>query len=372
MTRIGCLLLLLLMVSRVSAQLTIGNGTSIAASDGTDIIATVKGNISNGSTYDFSNANLRITLQSNTVAQTLSGNLVAHALNLFSGKTTTVNGNLTVTEEIYFNTGLLVPGASGKILYTGSADNISGDEGNTFDDSFVDGKFFVLHAGRNFFPIGTATFGYAPAHLDGNGSDEIGMQVFADDAGMIFDPTGNIGEIDASRYWEITTANLAALDTKVTLNVDGVTISDPDLALVVVQADAVGTQAENLLSIINGTDIVSRRSVTKPILAIGGSREVEIVIHDIITPFSTGDPNDFLVIDNIEKFLINKVTLLDRWGGKVHEWSNFTNYGPPYLNPDGFDFKTLSPGNYICIVEYGDPDTGMNKKSQMVTVLKVK
>ena len=76
MTSIGCLLLLLLMVSRVSAQLTIGNGATIAASDGTDIVAAIKGNISNGSTYDFSNAKLRVALQSNNAAQTMSGNFV--------------------------------------------------------------------------------------------------------------------------------------------------------------------------------------------------------------------------------------------------------------------------------------------------------
>jgi hypothetical protein len=371
MNKVSCFLILLLGTSPAFAQFTVANGASIAASDGTDIVIAVKGNINNGSTYDFSNANLRLTLQPNTTAQAISGNLTADALNLFSGQNTTVNGNLIITDEMYFNAGLLTPGASGKILYTGSAENINGDEASSFDDSFVDGKFFVLHSGRNFFPVGAASIGYAPAYLDGNGSDEIGFQVFGEDAGLIFDPSGNIGEIDLTRYWEVTTANLTALDAKVTLSADGVSILNPDLALVVVQAESTGGAAENLLGVINGTDITSRRSVSKPILAIGGSREVDVVIHDIITPFSPGE-NDYLVIDNIEKFLINKVTLLDRWGGKVHEWTNFTNYGAPYLNPDGYDFKNLSPGSYICVVEYGDADVGFSKKSQMVTVLKVK
>lgn len=371
MNKASYLLLLLLGTSPAVAQFTVANGTNIAASDGADITVAVKGNVSNGGTYDFSNANLRITLQSNTAPQTISGNISAQSLYLFSGQNTTVNGNLTVTTEMYFNSGLLTPGASGKILYTGAAENINGDEGGSYDDSYVAGKFFVLHGDRNFFPVGEGSIGFAPAYLDGNGADEIGIQVFDQDAGLIFDPTGTIGEIDGTRYWEITTANLTGLDTKVTLSADGVTMTNPDLSLVVVQAEGTGTEAENLLSVINGSEITSRRSVTKPILAIGGSREVELVIHDIITPFSPGE-NDYLVIENIEKFLVNKVTLLDRWGGKVHEWTNFTNYGPPFLNPDGYDFKTLSPGNYICIVEYGDPDVGFSKKSQMVTVLKVK
>ncbi|RAV97787.1 T9SS type B sorting domain-containing protein [Pseudochryseolinea flava] len=371
MTKFSVISFCLLLAAKVSAQITIANGTAIVASDGTEIVAAVKGNVSNGSTYDFANANLRITLQPNTIDQTIGGNLVVQSLNLVSGTNTIANGTLTLKEQIYFNTGLLMPGSSGKILYTGVRENIHGDEAGRFDDSYVDGKFYVLHSGRNFFPIGTESIGFAPAYLDGNGTDEVAMQVFGEDGGFLFDPTGNIGEVDVTRYWEITTANLAGLDSKVTLATNGVVMANPDLAPVVVQADAPGTHVENLLSVINGAEITSRRSVTKPIVTVGGSREVELVIHDIITPFSTGDPNDYLVIDNIEKFMVNKVTLLDRWGGKVHEWNNFTNYGPPYLNPDGFDFKTLSPGGYICVVEYGDPESGMNTKSQMVTVLKV-
>jgi CHU_C Type IX secretion signal domain len=371
MNKVNCLLIFLLGSSPVFAQFTVASGTNIAANDGTDVVIAIKGNVNNGGSYDFSNANLRLTLQMNTTAQTISGNLTAHSLNLFSGQNTTVNGNLTVTNEMYFNTGDLIPGNSGKILYTGVADNINGDESNSFDDSFVDGKFYVLHSGRNFFPIGAASIGFAPAYIDGNGKEEIAFEVFDEDAGLTFDPSGDIGEIDPTRYWQITTGDLAAIDAKVTLHSTGVVLTNQDLGLVVVQADNTGGEAENLLSVLNDADITSRRSVTKPILAIGGSREVELVIHDIMTPFSPGE-NDYLVIDNIEKFTANKVTLLDRWGGKVHEWTNFTNYGPPFLNPDGYDFKTLSPGNYICIVEYGDPDVGFSKKSQMVTVLKVK
>jgi hypothetical protein len=127
------------------------------------------------------------------------------------------------------------------------------------------------------------------------------------------------------------------------------------------------------MGITDGITITSRKKVTKPFVAIAGSVEVDLVIHDIITPFMEDGVNDFLYVQNIDKFMVNKVTLLDRWGVPVHEWKNFTNYTDPLTpNQDGYDFKKLSPGSYICIVEYGDGETGMSKKSQMVTVLKAK
>jgi len=93
---------------------------------------------------------------------------------------------------------------------------------------------------------------------------------------------------------------------------------------------------------------------------------------DLITPFNADDINDQLKIVNIEYTFENKVTLLDRWGVPVKEWKNFRNYDDSNNpNTDNFDFTKLSPGNYICVLQYqlsaGAPE---EKQSQMITVLK--
>lgn len=363
---------LLLMAGLAEAQVMIANGTSMAASQGAEITIQSKGNLSNGSSYDFSNVKLNVTLMANNTAQTISGAWSFSTLSLFAGSNTNVSGTVTVTDQMYFNTGLITPTGSGKILFTGSADNINGDESGTFTDSYVAGNFYVRAGGRNFFPIGGADYGYAPAWLEsGNGSDEVGIQVVDGDPAFTYDPTGELQAMDNTHYWQITAPDLGALNTRI--SVADIGPFRNDLANVIVQGETVGAAAQNLMGITDGSVISSRKTVSQPFVAIAGSIEVELIIHDIITPFMEDGVNDQLYVQNIDKFEINKVTLLDRWGAPVKEWKNFTNYSDP-LNPnlDGYDFKKLSPGNYICIVEYGDNESGFSKKSQMVTVLKAK
>jgi hypothetical protein len=363
-------IILLLTTFFAQAQITIANGTAIGASDGADVNMQIKGNVNNGSAFDFSNTNLTLTLVANTAAQTISGNITPSLLTIQATTATTVTGNLTITDGIYFNSGIITTSGSGKILYTGESGELRGDESNSFDDSYVTGIFYVLHGGSNVFPIGASTVGYAPAIIEsGNGTDEIGMEVVDGDAAFTFEGS-DLQEMDHSHYWKITTNNLEGLDSKITLSKNGIPTFGTDLSEVVIQSDNVGGTAQNLLSVINENTIASRKSVTKAFIAIGASVEVDVIIHDIITPFLVDNVNDQLYIQNIDKFLVNKVTLLDRWGTPVKVWDNYGNADSP--NPNTYDFSKLSPGNYICIVEYGDPDIGFKKVSQMVTVLKTK
>jgi hypothetical protein len=58
------------------------------------------------------------------------------------------------------------------------------------------------------------------------------------------------------------------------------------------------------------------------------------------------------------------VKLLDRWGAIAVQWEN-------YSNDSAYDFSKLSPGNYVCIVEFAYP--GVSTKSTIngiVTILK--
>jgi hypothetical protein len=356
---------------QVCGQVTIAAGTNMGAVDGTAIVMETSGNLANGSTvFDFANTNLTLSLISN--AQVISGSWVVSQLNIVAGSSKDVSGNLTITKGITFNNALLTPVGSGRIVYTGSASDITGD----FNTSYVNGVFNVKSGGRMFFPVGADGLGYAPAWIEnGNGTDEVGVEVIYGGASLVFDPSASeIQTVDNTHYWEVSSADLASLGSQVTLSLNGIAGFGSEVSPVVVQADNVGGQAENLLSALSdGTAVTSGAAVTKPVLAVAGSKEIVLRIYDIITPFVKDDFNDALHIENIEKFSVNQVTLLDRWGAPVKEWTNFTNYDD-LVNPnqDGYDFTKLSPGNYICIVEYGNAETGMRKESQMITVLKAK
>lgn len=349
-------------------QLTIPSGISISVEGTPDIVIQAPTDMTNNNTsFDFTNTNLTLNLIGGD--QYINGAWVLRNLSVDGGGTKYTNRPVTITNSLAFKNGIITP--NGKLLYTGTHDRISG----AGVSNYVNGAFTVRSEGRMTFPVGVPTFGFAPASLEnGNGSDEVTVQLIATNAGLTPSATdAELASIDNTHYWQVTSTNLVSLNSRVTLNTFGTSISS-DLSPVVVQAAAVNGTATNLgSSAISSNAVTSRMPVTESILVIGGSAEIELKIHNLITPFTKGDANDYLYIESIEKFDYNKVTLLDRWGVLVKTWTNFTNYDDPLTpNADGYDFAKLSPGNYICVVEYGFSNGPTRKKSQMITVLKAK
>jgi hypothetical protein len=130
------------------------------------------------------------------------------------------------------------------------------------------------------------------------------------------------------------------------------------------ESDAVGGTANSLGGSISNSFVMSNDPSTKTILAVGKGAEFALVIHDMITPYTLDQVNDKLTIENIDLTESNNVKLLDRWGLIVKEWNNYTN-------DDGFDFSNLSPGNYVCVVEFSYPGTSERATAKsVVTILK--
>jgi len=349
-------------------QIVIGSNVQMSASGTPDVVFRATSDITNGSSYDFAGTNLIVNLAGGD--QQITGVLVVRDLNVGGGGTKHINRAMTVTNSMTFESGIVIPRA--KLLYTGAGSDINGAS----ESSYVSGPFSAQSNGRLTFPIGMTTVGYAPAYVeDGSETHDVTMQVMGTGAGLA-PATGEaeLAFVDNTHYWQITTTHpdgVTGLNSRVTLSTTHV-VTPSELSPVVVEASATNSDAINLSSSSVAADAVtSRLKITQPFLAVGGSIEVDLVIHDMITPFTKGDANDYLYIQSIEKFDYNKVTLLDRWGVPVKEWKNFTNYDDPVTpNTDGYDFAKLSPGNYICLVEYGFTDGPRRKKSQMVTVLK--
>jgi hypothetical protein len=345
----------------VSAQIVIKAGTQFGMQSNPDIVVQATGNITNNSTVDFSETNLLIDLAG--ADQTVTGNLTVNGLRLSGAGNKTIAGNLTVRQALQFQAGFLIP-QSGKILYTGTTENLSESE-----DSYVKGIFYQAGTGARKFPIGTAS-AFAPMlFTDVKTNEEIGVEVIEGDAGLI--PDVGMLSISPLRYWKITMADVTqipSIDSRVAVGLNGITIPI-DNAPAVVQAADLATQAVSLGNFSNTDNYVtSRDPVSAPIIGIALTTEILVKVHDLITPFDT-DPeqvNNTLYVENIERFPFRRVTLLDRWGVQVKQWERFENDNVQ------FDFATLSPGNYICVVEYGEDETGKStqKITQMVTVLK--
>jgi hypothetical protein len=200
-------------------------------------------------------------------------------------------------------------------------------------------------------------------------TSEVGVKGFTSAPGFTLPEDVNT---IANRYWEVSTSGGSINASSASLYFLGSSVDASD-KIVVVQADnAGGATADNIGGGVSGDFVTSFSEVTKPVLSIGIAEKVDIQIHDLITPHNLDNINDRLKIVNIEYTTNNTVTLIDRWGVVIKKWSNFRNYDDP-LNPndDGFDFSSMSPGNYICILEYQfTADAPKQKLTQMVTVLK--
>jgi hypothetical protein len=168
----------------------------------------------------------------------------------------------------------------------------------------------------------------------------------------------DVNEIFTDHYWQTD----QPVNANLLLSQNGLGSFLNNATPVVIQADAVNGVGESLGGSFDGSFITSRLPATLSVLVIGKAPEFSVVIHDMITPYTPDEINDKLYIENIEQAPSNTVKLIDRWGKLVKEWKNFTN-------DISYDFSSLSPGTYICLVSY-DGGSGIVNTQGMVTVLK--
>jgi hypothetical protein len=341
------------------AQTVIRTGSDVSAK-GT--ISTNGSIINNSDKTDLKEAQLNLI----GVNQTLSTAtpLTLKSLIINGGGTKTTKGDLTITEAFTLTNGIVSPG-TGKLLYIG-ANTLAGNP-----SSYVSGTLYQRGTGVRAFPIGVGS-AYMPMSLNNieDGNAEIGVTGFTSAANLSL--PADINSIARNRTWQVGVTGGSLRATSASLYVPGSSI-DASQRLIVVEADdANGATAINLGGGITGDFVTSFSPATKSILTIGITENLEMRILDLITPFNSDNINDKLKIVNIEYTYENKVTLLDRWGVPVREWKNFRNYDDPNIpNTDSFDFTRLSPGNYICVLEYKlSADAPVAKMNQMISVLK--
>ena len=343
----------------LSAQITVAPNTT----------AKVTGELSFNTSFNNNSSESRILtdahlfLTGNNQTLNTSSPVSLQTLTVDGGGTKTLQGEWTVTRDLTFTQGIVTIG-SGKLVYEG-ASTLEGHSG-----SFVNGVLFQRGTGTRFYPIGAGTT-YAPMAFGNiqDGSAFVGVRAFTSGASLTLPP--DINAIANNRYWEVTTS-APIRGSSVSLYTPGSSI-DASQQLAVVEADdANGATAINLGGGVTGDFVVSFDPATKPILTIGITETVDLRINDLITPFTADDINDKLKIVNIHYTFENTVTLLDRWGVPVKKWKNFSNYDDPTNpNTDNFDFSGLSPGNYICVLEYHlTVDSPKKTMTQMISVLK--
>ncbi len=353
-------------------QMVIGDKTEMAALPGS-ILATSVNIINNGTKNDFTNLNIILLTPTKTPALIVNNTAQPISLNgltINSTSTYGIGGEWLVLNDLIFTKGKLNAdkAISGKLGYKGSADLVGSDS------SYINGRLFIFGSGEPLrtFPIGNAK-GYFPAQLTeievADKDTPIGMEVISG-TNNPFTVAAPIKEIFTDHFWELTIGSGSfSGKSPISLSEAGTssfftTVGD----IVVLEKDA--TKQNELGGIGNNTFITSSLGVssTGKTYALAKSDVVTVKVHKLITP-DDDKVNDVLVIDGIDAFADNEVTLLDRWGVPFKTWKGFVNYVQPAGSSQDVDFSKLGIGNYICVVRY--TDKGVQKSiKQMISVLK--
>lgn len=341
------------------SQLTVGGNTKLIIKGE---VATAGGFLNRSPDLDLGQAQLIV---SGTAGQlNTSAPLSLRALRFDAAGVIPLQGDWRITRSLEFIRGVVEP--TGNFLYEGQKTL----EGNP--ESYVSGTFYQRGEGVRFYPVGTEGV-YMPMSLNevGRSSDPIGVRPAA--SVPLLTLPADVSAVATNRSWEII-PSAAARAVSASLYLPGASVEGQN-NLAVVQADnSSGAVADNLKGGPTKDFVTGFLRVSKPILTLGVTAEPDLRIHDLITPYNQDDVNDKLKVVNIEYTFSNKVYLLDRYGVLIKEWTNFRNYDDPdNPAPDNYDFSKLSPGNYICILEYkvsAEGDTG--KITQMISVLKDK
>ncbi len=373
------LLVLSLAFYSAQAQFIALPGSTLTTTRGANIVINTAGNVNLGdNNFDLGNASVVIALKG---AATLTHTHVDPVLNIgllqidslrMDGGNGKLQNTWVVAKGITLKNGKLLvnPFApdNARLVYTGN--DLGSSAGNP--NSYVMGRMFVKGSSTRTFPIGNAN-GFYPAQLNGvsDANALTRMECLGGTPPMtLSELTAKFEDIEdlvVDRYYELKVFNLTSFSgSPISLSLNGTspTIDPSKNKPVVVELDSLSSIRDlqgspGPLFLLSGSNTTAKGGK----YMIAASKDVTIKIHRLITPNGDGE-NDALVIEGIDLYPNNKVTLLDRWGGV-------------YLTKVGFsggqtdiDYTKLVNGNYICVVEYTDASGTHKPKPQMITVLK--
>lgn len=189
--------------------------------------------------------------------------------------------------------------------------------------------------------------------------------------------TGVLQAINDQEYWIINQSVKTDQSVIVSLSYNSATtpqsfVDNAELLHVVrwddiqklwVDEGGVVNQAEQTVTTpvkVKGFGVFTLATVKKPLLNPG-----DVVIYNGVTPDGDG-MNDYFIIDNINYFPNNNVTIYNRWGRKVFATHNYNSNGNVFKGyAEGVDVvgkgEKLPTGTYYYVVEYLYDRDGQNQ-----------
>jgi len=257
---------------------------------------------------------------------------------------------------------------------------------NVDNSSHVDGDVQKNGAEEFKYPIGNKKYyRFAAISPPGNSSQVFSGKYFFENSDPLYphsSKTGVIELINDREYWTIT-KDADGEDILLTLSWDESAttpyeiVSAPYEAIHIVRWDKV----QQLWVSEGGVADIDNRTVTSTVEVDGygvftlARVKTELILPDDVVIYNAVSPNDdgmndYFIIDNIQRYPNNRVTVYNRWGIKLYETTNYDSGGNVF---NGFsdaratiDRSSMLPtGNYFYEVEYfytGDENPRWIKK----------
>ena len=243
---------------------------------------------------------------------------------------------------------------------------------NTSDHSHVNGEVTKIGNETFKYPVGDGGYyRFAGISAPANVAETYTGEYVLENSNTKYphkDRTGIIQQINDQEYWIINQTTKTENSVLVTLSWDKRTtpqslIQNPQ-TLHIVRWD----EKQNLWVDEGGLVDESNNTVTTPvqvegfgIFTLGAIKEKDlnlgdVVIYQGVTPDGDG-MNDYFIIDNINYFPNNHVSIYNRWGRKVYETSSYDSNGNVFKGyAEGVDVvgkgEMLPTGTYYYVVKY--------------------
>ena len=245
--------------------------------------------------------------------------------------------------------------------------------------SYINGEVIKIGSSSFVFPCGDENY-YRPAFISAPNENEdvFTCDYIHENSDLLYSHeniSGTIRQINEEEYWVINQVNgnsevviglsykLGSTPNFITENLSLVRILRWDLeAELWIDEGGINSASE---SMIYTTTSLDKYGIFTLGVVDRESAEEDIIVYNLLTPNGDG-MNDFLVLEGIEKYDINQVSIFNRWGQTVFEIEGYDNSEKVF---DGFAnvglYNSNSPlpdGTYFYVVKYASNTSEARKK----------
>lgn len=350
------------------AQSFYNNGSTVSILDGT--IFSVKDSLVNTGTF-VNNGNLviggtwlnngqytpgagEITFNSTsaTTPQIINHNNQSFSkLSITGGGKKLILADMTIEDEIILTDGVIEAQNNAHVIINPTASITGGS-----DQSHINATVYQHGSGDKLFPLGNGSR-YLPVSVSGieDPSAVIGITGIELEGGIL-PKAPSLDAISDKRYWQIDAPG-GILNSRITLPLRDEVLQGSEGNIVVAESqdltfDFISAGQSAFAGSLENGSVTSERLIVSPYVTLASTSDNgELIVYNAISP-NGEEPNEFLIIGNIEYYPENTFSVFSRWGDKVFEIENYDNKERVFRGMTNIGGeKELVNGTYFYVVE---------------------